>query len=298
MHNLDFERYDCSEALAKVKNGTHNRKRTYLTDNEDSLIESHEEYNRLAEAGELKYLTSKLARPGNKDIYKDHDYWVAYDLFGSSLSYVSNHWNILKRLNGNRTLICPICGLSQCREMDHFAPRSKFPEHSCNQSNLIPLCHNCNNDKGDNWLNENSEQIFFNAFFDRELPESIVTCGFDVSRDLIRVSLAFSDSLDDENPQHKRIKQTVSRLNLMNRFEEEANRVLNREIRNLRSRYRKEIRRYADLDDFYTSSIEVMKDMLSEDGGCDFIEKEVISSLVESDVFKNYITTQLVSIHA
>ena len=76
------------------------------------------------------------------------------------------HWEALKAANGGKVLMCPICGLKECSEMDHYVPRSLFHEFSSHISNLIPLCHDCNQGKHDFWLNDEGQRCFFNAFFD------------------------------------------------------------------------------------------------------------------------------------
>lgn len=296
MHNFRFNGKSCEDSLKDVKRGTRERKRTFLDNKKDSLVASHKEYIRLAGSGELNALTSEYENPGDRESHKNHDYWIAYDLFGSNLTYVDNHWKELEQLNGGRTLICPICGLADCREMDHFAPRSKFPEHSCNLQNLIPLCHNCNNDKGDSWLNEEGNQIFFNAFYDTELPDNIIKCELVQSKEdasLIRISVSFSDALLDTNPQHVRIKQTIGELRLMNRFEESADKILNIKVRDFIYRYKTESARYTDKEDFIDSSYTVIRTILEEGKTSDFIEKAVLTAIVGCDTFKDYIVALL-----
>ncbi|MCM1140361.1 MAG: hypothetical protein NC453_17470, partial [Muribaculum sp.] len=124
--------------------------------------------------------------------------------------------------------------------MDHYAPRSLFPEYSCHLPNLIPLCHNCNNDKGDDWLDKNGQQIYFNAFYDTQIPESIVDCSFEVTGDLITAKICQSSMLVPTNTIHSRIISTINELNLLPKFQEEADKVLNRQIRDLRYRYEAE----------------------------------------------------------
>lgn len=43
--------------------------------------------------------------------------------------------------------ICPICGVQQVRNLDHYLPKSQFPLLVVTPMNLIPTCRDCNFDK-------------------------------------------------------------------------------------------------------------------------------------------------------
>lgn len=64
---------------------------------------------------------------------------------------------------------CPYCGLDRPRTIDHYLPKSDFPEFSVFPSNLIPCCQYCNGKKGDRWI-RNGKRIFLNLYYD-EIPE-------------------------------------------------------------------------------------------------------------------------------
>jgi hypothetical protein len=44
--------------------------------------------------------------------------------------------------------LCPVCGISPPRELDHHLPRSAFNPLAIYVRNLVPLCHECNHSKG------------------------------------------------------------------------------------------------------------------------------------------------------
>ena len=64
---------------------------------------------------------------------------------------------------------CPICGIAQADELDHFLPKEKFPVLAVYRRNLVPICHKCNQLKGSAIANE-AAKCFIQAYFD-ELPE-------------------------------------------------------------------------------------------------------------------------------
>jgi 5-methylcytosine-specific restriction endonuclease McrA len=64
---------------------------------------------------------------------------------------------------------CPYCGMDKPRTIDHYLPKSMFPEFSVFPPNLLPCCGYCNNKKRDDWL-EDGKRIYLNLYFD-DIPE-------------------------------------------------------------------------------------------------------------------------------
>ena len=108
---------------------------------------------------------------------------LANQLYGDDRPFVNAHWEYLTKANGGETIYCPICGMHECEEMDHFVPRdeSQFPEYSAHLSNLIPLCHSCNHKKSDKFLDKNGKRIFFNAYFDILIDRTLLVCDISIS---------------------------------------------------------------------------------------------------------------------
>ncbi|WP_168118515.1 HNH endonuclease [Paenibacillus sp. HB172176] len=65
---------------------------------------------------------------------------------------------------------CPYCGIDRPRTIDHYLPKSDFPEFSVFPLNLVPCCQYCNGKKGDRWINESGKRIFLNLYYDK-IPE-------------------------------------------------------------------------------------------------------------------------------
>lgn len=64
-------------------------------------------------------------------------------------------------LHCTKNNLCPLCQLDTVCELDHFLPKSKYPEFSIYHKNLIPSCHICNN------LKKNNVDIkFVHAYYD------------------------------------------------------------------------------------------------------------------------------------
>ncbi|NHZ41372.1 HNH endonuclease [Massilia aquatica] len=39
---------------------------------------------------------------------------------------------------------CPLCGFGQAKTLDHYLPKSKYPQFAVFPSNLVPACYECN----------------------------------------------------------------------------------------------------------------------------------------------------------
>jgi hypothetical protein len=80
---------------------------------------------------------------------------------------------------------CPYCDSGQATTLDHYLPRSWFPEFSILSTNLVPACHPCNTKRGDALLNAAGSR-FWNAYFD-PIPDQpvlfvdLVTAGPDLA---------------------------------------------------------------------------------------------------------------------
>ncbi|MEK4509358.1 HNH endonuclease [Paenibacillus sp. FSL K6-2524] len=60
---------------------------------------------------------------------------------------------------------CPYCGMDKPRTIDHYLPKSIYPEFSIYPPNLIPCCGHCNGKKSFKWLN-NGKRLFLNFYYD------------------------------------------------------------------------------------------------------------------------------------
>ncbi|MED0998362.1 HNH endonuclease [Bacillus mobilis] len=84
---------------------------------------------------------------------------------------------------------CPYCGIDKPRTIDHYLPKSNFPEFSIYPPNLIPCCGHCNTRKNDRWL-DGQKRMFLNLYYD-ELPKD---------EQFIFSSLSFVEELSNPIP--------------------------------------------------------------------------------------------------
>ena len=60
---------------------------------------------------------------------------------------------------------CPYCGTAPPDTLDHYVPRSRFPEFSVLTRNLIPCCGRCNLLKREKWLRD-GQRVCLNVYYD------------------------------------------------------------------------------------------------------------------------------------
>lgn len=81
---------------------------------------------------------------------EEKEIWI--DLYTNHLSRrnkpAKKYYSEIK--NNAKNNICPLCQLEEVSELDHYMPKSIFPEYSVYHKNLVPICHTCNNLKGNN----------------------------------------------------------------------------------------------------------------------------------------------------
>lgn len=140
---------------------------------------------------------------------------VFSDLFESLTTTIDN----------KRDMLCPNCTLTDCSQLDHYIPKSLFPEFSANPLNLIQCCSICNQKKLDRWL-KGVHPIFLNLYID-DLP-SVQYLFVDITMDngipRFRFYLQTSGTIDPIL--FNRIESHYQGLDLCERFAERADNVI------------------------------------------------------------------------
>ena len=238
MHNLGKPTTKVEENLVAVGKGLRSPKKEFFATNRDGLAAAYNEYNKLAgkellhTLARLWKITPEMDEAAKKVVIDNRE--QSYGLYGDDRPFVNAHWEDLTAQNGGETLSCPICGLHECEEMDHYVPRGldSYPEYAAHLSNLIPLCHNCNHRKSEQFLDEHGNRIFFNAFYDiltsRELLECKITLN--PSDGLPQIQTFLSSALKAGHKPDDYVISTVNKLELMKRFEAKAKQVFKKEM--------------------------------------------------------------------
>lgn len=98
---------------------------------------------------------------------------------------IKDLWNELHTLNGGgKVLRCPLCGLDYVYDLDHYMPKSIYPEYAVHPQNLIPICRRCNNKKLEQWVDLQNKRVIFNAYFDIITIERPLICDIIIQNNL------------------------------------------------------------------------------------------------------------------
>jgi hypothetical protein len=64
--------------------------------------------------------------------------------------------------------ICPFCGVTEAKSLDHYLPKARYPILSVVPNNLIPSCSDCNKGKTDSFPTNKGQQCL-HPYFDHVL---------------------------------------------------------------------------------------------------------------------------------
>ncbi len=241
MHNFVKPVKTVNDSLTMVGKGLHSPKKEFFEANHATLQALYLNYDVLAGKDGWHLLKQQWPiklddDPETKRQIGEKRKW-ANQLYGEDRPFVNNHWEYLTKQNSGETLYCPICGLHECEEMDHFVPRdeTQFPEYSAHLSNLIPLCHNCNHKKSTKFLGKSGERLFFNAFYDVLKKRDILICNITLCPEdgLPQIEANYNPSLTKTDKPDKYILSTIAELDLMVRFDAKAKHWLKYEMNRL-----------------------------------------------------------------
>lgn len=295
MHKFNKNPISIDENLNNVGKGLHKEQRLFF-DNERANLknaflnyDSHSTTDPVSLENLHPIWAENIADTAIQKSAKKEKQDRASNLYGSSRPFVNNHWEALKAANGGNVLMCPICGLEECSEMDHYLPRSLFHEFSSHTSNLIPLCHDCNHNKHDYWLNSKGERYFFNAFFDR-LPAKIIDCKITIRNGFPHVKVSMNNGLNKANYYDSIVLRTFSMLELLRKIQMKADMFMRSETQRLISDYAIQKTNYHDnREEFWNSRISTYNEYIKHPNSFDFIELEMYKAMVSSLEIKDWV---------
>lgn len=295
MHKFNKNPISIDENLNNVGKGLHKEQRLFF-DNERANLknaflnyDSHSTTDPVSLENLHPIWAENIADTAIQKSAKKEKQDRASNLYGSSRPFVNNHWEALKAANGGNVLMCPICGLEECSEMDHYLPRSLFHEFSSHTSNLIPLCHDCNHNKHNYWLNSKGERYFFNAFFDR-LPAKIIDCKITIRNGFPHVKVSMNNGLNKANYYDSIVLRTFSMLELLRKIQMKADMFMRSETQRLISDYAIQKTNYHDnREEFWNSRISTYNEYIKHPNSFDFIELEMYKAMVSSLEIKDWV---------
>jgi len=133
----------------------------------------------------VKAVKAKKAKAGSPAVAKipaqpaipdSHEYY--YDLYDSRRNIIASELSDLTKRYFGR--LCPYCGVDTVSHIDHYLPRSEFPEFSISLQNLLMSCDGCNSTyKGTHWGNGVHKKVFHPAL--DNIPSGVfleATCSY------------------------------------------------------------------------------------------------------------------------
>lgn len=167
MRNLNIPDLDAVDVYTEIRKNSRNtknlRKRDRLIKLESYVLSRYSEYEKqklsLEKISDSK-ITNKLDKKSLESCYNRN-----------SEGYLEGEVvvKILEIQSAQHKNSCPYCGIDKPRTIDHYLPKSEYPEFSIYPPNLIPCCPRCNSKKSDDWR-KNGKRIFINYYFD-SLPD-------------------------------------------------------------------------------------------------------------------------------
>jgi 5-methylcytosine-specific restriction endonuclease McrA len=155
---------DIEYTQAVIDERRNGRNAGYFGENADWWKERIAEYNRFS--GDPTRITSSIVTDEHKDKY--------INLYSGS-DEEKRQVREIRQLRKRRPklLVCPACGEDGTpRTLDHYLPKSVFPEFAVHLKNLVPMCDICQEIKGDEYVTVTGEKIYFHSYFDT-IPDAL-----------------------------------------------------------------------------------------------------------------------------
>nr|WP_145164550.1 HNH endonuclease [Paenibacillus terrae] len=125
---------------------------------------------------------------------------------------------------------CQYCGVNIPNTFDHYLPKSVFPEFSTHPHNLLPCCAQCNQEKGDSWIDDEGIRFYINLYFDH-VPEvqylqALLKYNIQSEDKVPKVEFQLINRGGIDGELFSTISHHFERLDLLNKYENLSNGVI------------------------------------------------------------------------
>ncbi len=103
---------------------------------------------------------------------------------------------------------CPMCGNSAVGTVEHYLPKTPFPEFSVFSWNLVPSCNSCNQKRGSKHVNGVKQKLLHPIFDKYILGRLKLVTRFDTSGVVTEFELGFNE-LDFDPVEQSRIQAHI-----------------------------------------------------------------------------------------
>lgn len=218
-------------------------------------------------------------------------------LYDRKRPFIQSLWNEIAYETGEY-IMCPLCGQKVVADLDHYIPRSKMPEYSVHLLNLIPTCHECNENKGELWLGVDKKRLIFNAYFDKlgDIGE-LISPKIIIDADSVypRIELSLNEvAIASSGEVGRLVASTYNSIkSIREQWKFKASSTLKIQIRRIISsvKVRKRSGKYTEGDWGFERA--VMNENILLLSSHEFIERIVYENMLDSDEFNVWLVDQL-----
>lgn len=222
------------------------------------------------------------------------------NLYSREKAFIKTLWHEVTYNGDGEYIVCPLCGQKTVTDLDHYVPRAIMPEYAVHVLNLIPTCHECNNDKGDKWLNHQGKRIIFNAYFD-VLPDvsNLLDCQLSIESesDFPHVTITLNETAITEAGEIGRlVKSTYNNIeNVRILWQQKASHT----IKNKTNEIIRSIDIHKKLGAYNSDSFaiyaqkQVLNDTYSSLLPFEFIEKVVLREMLNSASYESWLLSRI-----
>ncbi|WP_133407290.1 HNH endonuclease [Parashewanella tropica] len=130
---------------------------------------------------------------------------------------------IIKRRNKHELKDCPYCGMPlRPLTLDHFIPKSTWPEYSILPNNLVPQCRGCAPIKGEKYFDDANKQCLFISPIYSDLLEKVslkINVTFVKSTNKYDFEVIFCVNSNIEEDDENRLVSHIKTLKVKSRIE-------------------------------------------------------------------------------
>ena len=125
---------------------------------------------------------------------------------------------------------CPLCGHCPASTIDHYLPKSKYPLYSITLINLIPMCGECNRNKGDLDICK-EEDAFIHPYFDKSIDEqNWLNCKIEYMNEGLVFVFDIVKPKEWDDLLYRRMKNQFNKLKLNSLYSKNAGSELNNNL--------------------------------------------------------------------
>lgn len=136
--------------------------------------------------------------------------WLYDNKFSKKESPGRKYYNDIKLSTPNER--CPYCLWHTVKEVDHYLPKSVVPVLSITPQNLVPVCKDCNFQKG------HSEELIPNPYFDNLDSETYLTCSIRIVEDVLVFNYGIIKPINMDSSIFKKLENLFNQINIFHDY--------------------------------------------------------------------------------